>query len=79
MSFGLMQHLNIHICQDAEEAISKGHIYRSPIKSVEIEKVVVVREGTGEKNSTVDLVLIDQSGNRYVVMVTGSLIKSIPC
>lgn len=77
--FGQMQHLNIHICQNAEEAIEKGHIYRDGVKAVEIDKVVVVREGTEGGNSTVDLVLKDQQGNTFVVMVTGNLLKSIPC
>lgn len=78
-TFGMMQHLNIHICQNAQEAIDKGHIYRDDVKAVEIDKVVVVREGTEGGNSTVDLVLKDQQGNTFVVMVTGNLLKSIPC
>lgn len=78
-TFGMIQHLNIHICQNAQEAIDKGHIYREGVKAVEIDKVVVVREGTESGNSTVDLVLKDQQGNTFVVMVTGNLLKSIPC
>lgn len=78
-TFGMMQHLNIHICQNAQEAIDKGHIYRDDVKPVEIDKVVVVQGGTVEGNSTVDLVLKDKEGNKYVVMVTGRLLKSIPC
>ena len=77
--FGIMQHLNLHICEDADDAIAKGHIYREGIKPIEIDKVVVVRSGTEAGNSTVDLVLKDQEGNTFVVMVTGNLLKSIPC
>ena len=78
--FGIMNHLDIHICKDAEEATQKGHIYSGgKVKAVEIDKVVVVRNGTQEGNSTVDLVLKDQQGNKYVVMMTGRLLKSIPC
>ena len=77
--FGVMNHLEIHVCKDANEAVEKGHIYRGPIKAVEIDKVVVVQSGTVEGNSTVDLVLKDKEGNKYVVMVTGRLLKSIPC
>ena len=77
--FGVMNHLEIHVCKDANEAVEKGHIYRGPIKPVEIDKVVVVQSGTVEGNSTVDLVLKDKEGNKYVVMVTGRLLKSIPC
>lgn len=78
-TFGIMQHLNIHICQNGQDAIDKGHIYHDGVKAVEIDKVVVVREGTEGGNSTVDLVLKDQQGNTFVVMVTGNLLKSIPC
>ena len=74
-----MQHLNLHICKDADDAIAKGYIYREGIKPIEIDKVVVVRSGTEAGNSTVDLVLKDQEGNTFVVMVTGNLLKSIPC
>lgn len=79
--FGLMKHLNVHLCTDAEDAVAKGHVYPQSegYKAVEITKVVVVREGTVEGNSTVDLVLHDQAGNKYMVMVTGNLLKSIPC
>lgn len=78
MTFGVMQHLNVHICQNAQEAIDQGHIYRAPIQPVEIDKVIVVREGTEGGNSTVDFLLKDKEGNSYVVMITGALLKSIP-
>lgn len=78
-TFGMMQHLNIHICENAEDAIQKGHVYREGVKAVEIDKVVVVRKGTEGGNSTVDLVLKDREGNTFVVMLTGNLLKSIPC
>jgi len=78
--FGMMNHLSVHICEDANDASEKGHVYTQPqYQSVEIEKVVVVRQGTVEGNSTVDLVLHDGKGNKFVVMLTGNLLKSIPC
>jgi len=79
--FGLMNSLNIHLCTDAADAVKKGHVYPQSegYKAVEITKVVVVREGTVEGNSTVDLVLHDQEGNKFMVMITGNLLKSIPC
>lgn len=77
--FGAQKQLSIHICKDAKEAEEKGHFYRYPIQAVEVEKVVVVQEGTTSGGSTVDLVLRDEFGNQYVVMLTGNLIKSIPC
>ena len=78
--FGVMNHLDISVCQDAEEAQARGFIYRQPeFKAIEIERVVVVRNGTEEGNSTVDLVLVNELGEKFVVMLTGRLIKSIPC
>jgi len=80
-TFGVMNHLDIHICQNSEDAVAKGHTYDRAMgfTPAEIEKVVVVREGTNEKRPTVDLVLRDEKGNRFVVMITGRLLKSIPC
>ena len=81
MTFGVMNNLSVHICADADDAVEKGHSYSQSegFKAVEIDKVVVVLKGTVEGNSTVDLVLKDQDGNKFVVMVTGNLLKSIPC
>lgn len=79
--FGVMNQLDVTICADAQDAIEKGFVYRpeSGYRAVEIEKVVVVQKGTEEGNSTVDLIIVDENGNKSVVMLTGALIKSIPC
>ncbi len=77
--FGVHQALNIVVCKDADDAINKGYLYRDGFSAVEIEKVVVVQNGTQGGNSTVDLILVDEKGNRYVTMLTGALLKSIPC
>lgn len=77
--FGVMQHLKVAICKDADDAIQKGYLYREPIKGIEITEVVVVQQGTEGQNSTVDLLLQDEHGNKFVVMLTGALLKSIPC
>lgn len=80
--FGVMHQLTVVICKDAEEAIEKGYVYNNDngdTKAVEIETVVVVHNGTQAGNATVDLVLKDADGKKYVVMLTGNLLKSIPC
>lgn len=78
--FGVMNHLDIQVCQDAEQASEMGFNYSSEeYTAVEIQTVVVVREGTEGGNHTVDIILHDAHGNKYVCMVTGNLIKSIPC
>lgn len=79
---GPQQHLNIVICKDADDAIAQGYDYASKgdeYKPIEISKAVVVQDGTQAGKPTVDLVLVDQAGQKYVVMLTGALVKSIPC
>lgn len=74
--------LAIAMCDDAGDAIAKGFDYAKatpPIKPIEVKQVVVVRKGTLEGRPTVDFVLEDETGQRFVFMVTGRLIKSIPC
>lgn len=78
--FGIMNYLDIEICENADEAALKGYVYSSDeYKPIEITKVVVVRKGTEEGNPIVDLILQDQEGNKFVVMITGKLLKLIPC
>lgn len=78
--FGIMNHLDIQVCKDGEQASEMGYNYSSEeYTAVEILKAVVVREGTESGNSTVDLILHDAHGNKYVCMITGKLLKSIPC
>lgn len=79
MTFGVMNHLSVALCVDAEDAVKQGYNYGQPeYQAIEIEKVVVVRSGTEEGNPTVDLILKDAKGQKYVVMITGNLLKSIP-
>lgn len=77
----LHRHLDITICADAADAVAQGFDYAANggIKPIEVEKVVVVRNGTVNGNATVDFVLRDDSGQTFVFMVTGNLLKSIPC
>ena len=75
----LTKNLQVAICKDAADAVSQGYNYREPeYKPVAIEKAVVVKNGTVEGNSTVDLILRDEHGNRYVTMISGRLLKTIP-
>lgn len=79
MTFGVMNTLNIVVCRDAKHATQQGHFYRPPVfKPVHIDRVVVVENGTDAGKPTVDFVLVDESGQKYVVMVTGALLSLIP-
>lgn len=81
----LHQHLNVTICKDADDAIAQGFNYAARpasaprILPIEVKKVVVVRDGTEAGASSVDFLLEDDSGQQFVFMVTGNLLKSIPC
>ena len=48
-------------------------------KPIEVKQVVVVRNGTERGKPTVDFVLEGETGQKFVFMVTGALLKSIPC
>lgn len=77
---GIHNSLRIIICDNAQDAIDKGHVYRRPeYEPIKIDKVVVVRDGTVEGNPSVDLVLVDERGQKYAALLTGALIKMIPC
>ncbi len=79
MSFGITQTLSLDICENAEDAVRKGYKYKSPeYKPINISKVVVVKNGTEGGNSTVDLILEDASGQKFVTMITGKLLSAIP-
>lgn len=71
--------LNGFMYQDAQEAIDGGHVYGDEVTPLRVEKVVVVREGTEAGKPTVDFVMTDGNGKKYFFMVTGALLKSIPC
>lgn len=79
----IQKHLPVTVCKDAGDAVSRGFNYAAAApgeyKPIAITSVVVVLDGTQSGLPTVDLVLTDENGQKYVVMTTGALIKSIPC
>lgn len=73
-------HLSITICEDAADAIAKGFDHhKNGTKPIEVKKVIIVRKGTEAGNPTVDFLLEDEDGQLFAFMVTGNLLKSIPC
>ena len=82
MTNPIHNHLSIEVCADPANAIARGYDYKThqpQPKPIEVKKVVVVRNGTQAGNATVDFILEDETGQRFVFMVTGNLLKSIPC
>lgn len=74
-----MQQLDLTICDSSEDAVQKGFKYELPeYQQAHLKKAVVVRKGTVEGNSTVDLIFEDNDGNKFVAMVTSNLLKMIP-
>ena len=81
MTNPLTTHLKVSICQDAADAVSRGYDWRTAtpeVKPIEVKEVVVVRNGTEGGNATADFVLEDETGQRFVFMITGALLKTIP-
>jgi hypothetical protein len=79
--FGAIQHLIVRIFPTADEASAAGFDRNDKYKDtkpLEIKTAVVVKDGTVGHNSTVDLVLEDAEGNRYVAILTGTLLRGIP-
>lgn len=71
-------HLEVTVCASPSEAIRNGFLYREPIyKSITVERVVVVKNGTNEGNSSLDFILIDDKGQKHVFMVTSALLHAI--
>lgn len=76
-NFPIMQQLSICIAKDAADAVQQGHIYHEGYIPVKLDHVVLVKDGTVEHNPTVDFVMEDGSGAKYVFMITGALIEML--
>ena len=78
LPFGVQAKLIVDVCEDSTEATYKGYFYREPIyKPIEITKAVVVHEGMNSGNSSVDFILIDKTGQKFVCMITAKLLKEL--
>lgn len=74
--------LAVVVCSDARDAAMKGFDWAAApdiYSAATIEQVVVVRKGTESGKPTVDLLIRTNDGKQHVVMLTGALIKMIPC
>lgn len=72
-----MQALEIEVFESSEEAAKAGYIYRDPVIGLVLKKAIIIKNGTMEGNATVDLILEDGAGNKYVAMPTGNLLNAI--
>lgn len=69
-----MNSLSIKQFQSPNEA---PKFTRPEFAAAKIDCVNIVRKGTEEGRSTVDLVFQDEKGQKYIVMLTGRLIHSL--
>lgn len=71
--------LIVAVCKDSSDAIHKGYFYRKPVyQPLRLDTAVVVKNGTQAGNSTVDLVMVDEHGQKYVVLISSKLLATIP-
>lgn len=60
------------------DSVDDAPVYKEPaFKGVRVTNCVIVPRGTVQGHPTIDLVMHDDSGNRYVSMMTGSMLESI--
>jgi len=60
----------ISLFETPEQAAEAGFVYREPnFTGVLLDAIVIVRKGTIGNNATLDLILNDEKGNKYVALV----------
>ncbi|MGN6518541.1 MAG: hypothetical protein ACTHK2_03850 [Dokdonella sp.] len=72
--------LSIAICDGVDDAVARGFNWAAQpdVRPIEVEQVVVVRGGMESGKASVDFVLRDETGRRFVFMVTRELLRSLP-
>lgn len=74
---GIQKHLKVTVCEDATDALRHGFLYRPPVHlPIGIDQVVISKNGTQTGRATVDLVMQDALGQKYVCMLTVALLES---
>lgn len=56
---------------------SQAPNYQGDTTMLKMHTCIVVGKGTVEGNPTVDLQMVDDSGNKYLVMTTGAIMEMI--
>ena len=58
------------------DSIGDSPVYKN-WNNIRMVKAIIVRNGTKEGRSTVDLQCVDSNGNKHLIMVTGAIINSL--
>lgn len=67
--------LTIKICRDPSEAPNYNEL--GDFKGANLTDAVIVKNGTEGGNPTVDLIFVDENGQKYVALITGKLLRSV--
>ena len=70
-----MNHLAIQIVASPDEA--PKYKEEGGWNAANLNKAIVVKNGTVGGNSTIDLQFQDEKGNKFVAMITAKLLKSL--
>ena len=68
--------LSIEIADSPDDAPNWNRDFPD-VRSCHISKAIIVSKGMESGKATVDLVVTDLEGNKFVAMLTGDLIKSL--
>lgn len=73
-------HLKVTVCKDVQDAIDKGYDYaaRGDFSGIHLKEVVIVHGGMASGLPSVDLILEDNDGNKYVAVTSAAMLKVLP-
>lgn len=67
-----------HVTTEVFNSPAEAPKYERPeFNYASLEKAIIVKNGTVKGNSTIDLVFIDEKGQKHVAMITAKLIQLI--
>lgn len=70
--------IKVTVCQDTHDTIRQGFFYRPPIyRPLNINEAVVNLKGTQAGKPTVDFILEDEKGQKYVIILTSTILAAI--
>lgn len=71
MSKMISSHVSIEVADTVEDAPKYGE----DVTLLRVSKMIVVGKGTESGNPTVDIQLEDESGKKFLIMTTGSIVE----
>lgn len=70
--------LALKVCKSSDEAIEMGYTYREPEHlPIQVKEVLIVKEGMESGKSSIDFILVDGNGQKYVFILTENLINMV--